>query len=94
MLLGFHALPRDIFFCVFKLSGAQSSVYAFFLAALMHKPSVLRRFATNVKECGSIQTASSHISCVLTRLGISLTQRGTFSFMTLVRVKLYGQNAD
>ena len=79
MLLGFHVLPRYIFFCVFRRSGTQSSVYAFFLTALIHRPSVLIRSGTNAKERGSTHTASSHISAVLRRLGISLIQRGTFS---------------
>ena len=63
-------------FWVFRLT--QSGVYAFFLTALIHRPSVLRRSGTNAKESGSIHTASSHISCVLRRLGISLIQCGTF----------------
>ena len=79
MLLGFHVLPRYIFFYVFRRSGTQSSAYPFFLTALIHRPSVLIQSGTNAKERGSAHTVSSHISAVLRRLGISLIQRGIFS---------------
>ena len=66
-------------FGVFKSSGTQSNAYRSLLAALMNKPSVLKWLGTNAKECGSIHTASSYISCVLRCPGISLIHRGTFS---------------
>ena len=78
MSLGFHVLSFYIFFCIFKLSDMQSSAYAFFLAALIHKPSNLKRFGINEKDRGSMRTALSHISCILKGLGISLIQRETF----------------
>ena len=67
------------YFCIFKLSGTQPSANGFLLTALIHKPSDLKRFGINDKHCGSIHTASSHISCVLRYLGTSLIHRGTFS---------------
>ena len=67
------------YFCTFKLSGTQPSANGFLLIALIHKPSDLKWFGINDKHCGSIYTASSHISCVLRCLGTSLIQRGTFS---------------